>query len=303
MSNFAAIGVALFALATVGTAYAADMPVKAPTPLPPVAAPYTWAGCYVGVNGGYGWNDGRSEYSNDPNAPNPDIINGLPDPLGISVLSYFSTPPKAGGSGGLAGGGAGCSIQYQQWVVGLETDFDAAHISGSGTSVISNNGITQFAIGPQVFTSLLDTGTANEEVTLRWLSTIRARAGFAVQDRVMPYVTGGLAIGHIDTQGSITTSSPFPGFPSPGWVGSSSTVKAGGVIGGGIEWGFADRWSAKIEYLWYDLGHISHPLTCSAGAAQALCGAPVGFFATIGDTTSSVYGSIVRIGINYRFGN
>jgi opacity protein-like surface antigen len=52
-------GIALFALNAGGSAFAADMPVKArPLPPPPV---YNWTGFYVGGNIGYSW--GRS--SND----------------------------------------------------------------------------------------------------------------------------------------------------------------------------------------------------------------------------------------------
>jgi len=38
-----------------GSAYAADMPVKAPAAPPP--AP-TWTGWYIGINGGGGWGHG-----------------------------------------------------------------------------------------------------------------------------------------------------------------------------------------------------------------------------------------------------
>src|SRR5262249_10237361 len=41
----------LAALAAIGSASAADLPVKAP----PMVAPFTWSGCYVGVYIGGAW--------------------------------------------------------------------------------------------------------------------------------------------------------------------------------------------------------------------------------------------------------
>jgi outer membrane immunogenic protein len=140
--------------------------------------------------------------------------------------------------------------------------------------------------------------TANEQVSLRWLSTIRARGGIALQDRVLLYATGGLAVGGVNSQGSVITEPGMPGAVI--WNGSNSTVKAGYVVGGGIEWAFYDRWTAKAEYLWYNLGNVSHPLNFSSENGVAPCGTDV--YPTLGSTSSSVFGSIVRVGVNYKFG-
>jgi outer membrane immunogenic protein len=268
---------------------------------------YSWAGCYVGVNGGYGWNNGRTSYQNDPNTPfAADPINFVPDPFAAmfgGTDAYIATPSATHGAGGLFGGGAGCNWQTQQWVYGVEADVDWAHIAGSNTTSTFSGPNSGFGIGPGSGTSSIDnTGTANEQVSLRWLSTIRGRAGFAVQDRILLYATAGVAIGGINTQGSVTTSSPFPLFINPAWTGSDSTVKAGGVIGGGAEWAFSDHWTAKAEYLWYDLGHVSHQLNCTATNFPAAVCSAGGLYPTLGDATSSVFGSIIRVGINYKFG-
>jgi outer membrane immunogenic protein len=289
---FGAAVVAAVAQLTAAGAFAADLsPAPVYTKAPPVAAPYSWTGCYVGVNGGYGWNNGSSSYQDSNSTADP--INFIPS---TPAVAYVPSPTSTGSSGWLGGGGAGCNWQSQQWVFGVEGDIDGGHISGSNTT--SAFSPREVALGPNVFTGIDTTTTANEQVSLRWLSTIRARAGIAVQDRVLLYATGGLAVGGVNSQGSVNTTTTG-GFSSVVWNGSNSTVKAGYVVGGGVEWAFYDRWTAKAEYLWYNLGNVSHPLNCTSDG-----GAPCfnDVYPTLGSTSSSVFGSIVRVGVNYKFG-
>jgi outer membrane immunogenic protein len=96
-----------------------------------------------------------------------------------------------------------------------------------------------------------------------FLSTIRGRVGYSF-DRFMPYVTGGLAVGNVkanDVFGS-----------------SKDETKAGWTVGAGVEFAFAPQWTAKIEYLYVDLGHVD------------LAGIETDF-----------YSNIVRGGVNFRF--
>jgi outer membrane immunogenic protein len=286
----------VLALSTVavfsGSAVAADLPARTYSKAPAaVVAAYDWSGCYVGVNAGYGWNSGNTRYI-DPNvAPNADPINF------VGTLDLSIPTPRPRGSGWLGGGGAGCNWQSKQWVLGIEADIDAAHIFGSNTNSVFTGPLADFQTGPGVFTSINNTGTANEQISLRWLSTVRARAGVTVQERILLFATAGLAVGGVNTQGSVTTSSPFAFFVNPAWAGSNTTTKVGGVIGAGAEWAFFDRWTVKAEYLWYNLGSASHSLNC-----VGLAGCGTTFYATLGNATSSVSGSVVRMGINYRFG-
>ena len=89
------------ALAMAAPATAADLPSRGPiTKAPPPVAPigYNWTGCYVGVNGGYGWSNGNTRYQNDPNAPNADPINFVPNPSGFP-MTYLSAPQPRGSGG------------------------------------------------------------------------------------------------------------------------------------------------------------------------------------------------------------
>jgi outer membrane immunogenic protein len=275
------------------SAFAADMPLKA------LPAPYSWTGCYVGVNGGYGWNSGRSGYQ-DSNAIG-DPINSLPAPFsifGVPTLAYIPTPSRTSGSGGLVGGTGGCNYQSRQWVVGFEADIDWADISGT-SNTSANSGAKQFAEGVGTFSGTNTVGTAIEQNSLRWLSTIRARGGVLVSDRLLVFATGGLALGGIKSQGSVNTfSGPF-GSLGIDWSGSSTSVRVGGVVGGGLEWALWNRTTVKAEYLWYTFGNVSHPLNCSYDVGPS-CFPDT--FPTLGSTSSSVFGSIVRVGLNYKFG-
>jgi outer membrane immunogenic protein len=149
-------------------------------------------------------------------------------------------------SGGLVGGTIGYNYQMGQVVLGLEGDGDWSGLRGSGSC------------------AGLSCETRNN-----WLATARGRIGYSF-GRVMPYVTGGGAFGDV--------KSSLAGF------GSQTTTKAGWTLGGGAEVAIAGPWTAKIEYLYVDLG--------KAGCDAVACGAP---------TDVSFTSNIVRAGINYRF--
>ena len=149
-------------------------------------------------------------------------------------------------SGGLVGGTVGYNYQMGQVVLGLEGDIDWADLRGSGLC-----------------------GGLSCETRDDWLATARGRIGYSF-GRVMPYVTGGGAFGDI--------KSSLAGF------GSQTTTKAGWTLGGGAEVAIAGPWTAKIEYLYVDLG--------KAGCDAAACGVP---------TDVSFTSNIVRAGVNYRF--
>jgi outer membrane immunogenic protein len=151
-------------------------------------------------------------------------------------------------NGGLIGGTAGYNWQFGQAVFGLEGDLDWSGISGSTT--------TNCPAGCK---------TSNN-----WLSTVRGRLGYA-GDRWMPYVTGGAAFGDI--------KATVPGFAGV------DTTKAGWTVGAGVEYAFAGPWSAKLEYLYVDLGNNNCGFSCGA----------------VSPDNVNLKTNIVRGGINYRF--
>jgi outer membrane immunogenic protein len=148
-------------------------------------------------------------------------------------------------SGGLVGVTAGYNWQSGQWVFGLEADIDWASIKGSTAC-----------------------GAFSCETKNNWLGTARGRLGWAF-DRVMPYITGGAAFGDVK-------ATQFG-------IGSTSDTNVGWTVGAGIEAAVIANWTAKIEYLYVDLGDVS----CSACLPVA--------------SNVDFRTHIVRAGLNYRF--
>jgi outer membrane immunogenic protein len=111
---------------------------------------------------------------------------------------------------------------------------------------------------------------------LRWLGTDRARLGYA-WDRLLVYGTAGVAYG--DVRGTITNT---------GFFAVGDNTRAGFVFGGGVEWMFAPAWSVKAEYLRTELGNnVTYGL---------IGGIP-------NERVSLKNLDIVRVGLNYRFGD
>jgi outer membrane immunogenic protein len=86
----------------------------------------------------------------------------------------------------------------------------------------------------------------------------------------------------------------------PAVFGSSrlSTTSVGWTAGGGLEWMFAPNWTAKVEYLYYELSKQ----TSSFGyLTQNFPGGTIGGSAALTHFTIQPKGSIVRVGVNYLF--
>jgi len=166
--------------------------------------------------------------------------------FGDSDWNGFAVSNKP--SGGMIGGTAGYNWQGagSPWVFGLEGDVDWTNIKDSSAC-----------------------GALNCQTRNNWFGTARGRVGYAF-DRFLPYFTGGAAFGDVEANRT-------------GFAGSSST-NVGWAIGAGIEGVIAGNWTAKLEYLYADLGDT----TCSAVA----CGTA---------TNVDLSLNVVRAGVNYRF--
>ena len=170
-------------------------------------------------------------------------------------------------SGGLVGGTIGYNLQHGSLVYGAEADLDYTTIKGATSGM------------PGALAGCSIIGAVNCDTKLNWFGTARARVGIAV-DRLLPYVTAGAAFG------KLTSSEGTPGL---GLSGSGTSTRIGWTAGAGIEARLDDRWSAKLEYLYADLG------SRQTFTDQALFGA-----FTVNEIVSFKT-HILRSGLNYKF--
>ena len=126
--------------------------------------------------------------------------------------------------------------------MGIEADWQWANLTDNQTVSTSVAAFNQF--------------TANAQQDLEFFGTARGRLGFTPVEPVLLYVTGRLAYGQVKLSGAITNPACF------GFCGTTSTTNAqrGWTVGGGLEYAFAPSWSAKVEYLYYDLGTLSQQI-------------------------------------------
>ena len=153
-------------------------------------------------------------------------------------------------NGGTAGATLGYNFQTGPWILGVEGDFDWADISGDVDC-------------PNAFWS------CNSE--LDWFATLRGRAGWS-SGRFLIFGTAGLAVADMLVETSYGNRS----------FGSSNTA-TGWTAGLGAEVGFWEKWSAKLEWLYYDLG--TNTYTVDSGLR----------------VRASQHGNMVRVGINRHF--
>jgi outer membrane immunogenic protein len=263
--------IAALVVGLASSAYAADLPVKAPAPAPVMAPVWNWNGFYIGINGGYSW--GHS--SRDLNFFNP--LNG--------VLLATGTGQGRDMNGGLFGGQIGYNWQMSNWVFGLEADAQWTGQKGSTTVLCPVGGcFPATTVAP-----LATGGSAALSDKLDWFATFRGRLGFTVTPNVLLYATGGAAWGEVETSVGLTALTAA-GVPVTA-LGTNKTDRFGWTIGGGIEAMFAANWSAKIEYLYLDMGSISNSVVMPVAS-----GIPLG-----ANVTSRVTDNIIRAGINYHF--
>jgi outer membrane immunogenic protein len=149
--------------------------------------------------------------------------------------------------GFVVGGTLGYNLQTGIWVWGLEGDVDYASVKDSADGC----------------------SAGSCETRANWMGTARMRVGYAGWNNVLPYITGGGAIG---------------GLKASSALGSASKTQFGWTAGAGLEYAIMSHWSAKVEYLYTDLGSVDCNVCAAAGAN------------TVDFTTNQV-----RAGLNYRF--
>jgi outer membrane immunogenic protein len=283
-------------------AMAADLaPVyKAPVYKAPVPA-CIWCGFYLGLNAGGTWSNNNSVT----------LTSAVAQDFGLGPASYgaASTAGAAGsvpvgsGAGFIGGGQIGYNWQLAgAWIGGLETDIQGV-ANGSGSGVLGNT------VGPIAFFGNADSVTTSISTSkqLDYFGTLRGRLGYLFGPTFLAYGTGGLAYGGVKASTSIVQTNNDCSFspgtciqPSTSAAGAISQTRVGWTAGAGLEWLFATRWSAKVEYLYYDLGSVNFASGALVTTNGTFPGA--GGPAIVNSTSSADFrGNIVRVGVNYHW--
>jgi len=166
---------------------------------------------------------------------------------GFGKSDWSSPAVSLSPKGFIAGGTLGYNMQTGTWVWGFEGDFNYSDIKETDDSC----------------------SAGSCETKLSWLGTARGRIGYAGWNNFLPYITGGGAFGGLKASSNL---------------GNASTTKIGWTAGAGLEYAFMSNWSAKVEYLYMDLGSFD----CNACSAT-------------GSNSVDFTANLVRGGINYRF--
>jgi outer membrane immunogenic protein len=270
MNRLATTLIAAAATGFAFTASAADLRAPAPVYKAPPPVLYNWTGWYLGANAGYSWGTSKT------------------DSVATTPAGLF----RAGGStkfdmdGWVAGGQIGHNWQVSpRWVWGLEADLQATGEEGGVSFFCSGAACSPGQTAIPIAASPV---TGNFSHSLEWFGTVRARGGYLFTPTLLGYVTGGLAYGELETNGNISGFTAL-GVPTSASF-SSSTIKAGWTVGAGLEGKIAERWTAKLEYLYMDLGKFSSQASLLTNVDPVVL-----------NINSRFTDHILRVGVNYHF--
>ena len=230
---------------------------------PPVAAAWTWTGYYLGLNAGYSWGRSATDaFFNDATLPG----------------AAFATGDRSGIDGKVFGVQTGYNFQAGWWLLGMEADAQLTAQHANPKFVCP--GTICNPAGPVI-------AAFDQSQKVEWVSTLRARLGVAATPGIIAYLTGGAAVAGLQTSGTLFGYDPT-GAPAFNPF-STVAVNAGWTVGGGAEARIAGNWTAKVEYLYIDLGSMT------TGVNNQLNTTVTALF------NSRLADHIVRAGLNYKF--
>jgi outer membrane immunogenic protein len=185
--------------------------------------------------------------------------------------SLFGLNFGDGNNKGVAIGGFQVGLNYQinNFVIGVEGTLHWAATNNNNTT-----GIVVPVNGGNLIQAISDD---------TWISTLAARFGWAI-DRVLLY--GKAGGGWVGNNGFTVTDLTI----LSSITGSGSNTASGWLLGGGLEWAFAENASMKVEYDYLRLSGRTFTV-------------PVGSLFLAGDTFTTGGNNVqmLMVGLNYRF--
>jgi len=262
---------------------------------PPVAAPEPspWSGFYAGLNvgGEFGDSYGVATVPGDV-YDDPGVKGGRPASFfGRAAASSAASVIPMRSAGFIGGGQLGYNWRlFPKIIGGVEVDLQ-------GTTAESKGAAIGAAIEPTTGALVATSTTATK--SLAYLGTARGRIGWLATPTILPYLTAGLAYGEGKLSTSYWQTSPAAAFAQSSGGLAFNSLRLGWAAGAGGEWMFAPGWSAKLEYLRYDLGNEGM-YGIFGGANRSVAGQPLHYADSV-LSNSRFAGHAVRAGLNHHF--
>jgi outer membrane immunogenic protein len=152
------------------------------------------------------------------------------------------------------------------FVIGGEGDFTYPASVSTFTGVSAN---------PSIYP-----GYDQYKVHYNMQGSLRLRIGYAL-DRFLPFLTTGVSFGGMSLGYTNDIGDSY----------SKNTTQTGWVIGGGLEYGFMDNFSARLEYLYTSYGHALNMDTPWID----------GIYDSMGSAHATMNTNVLRAAANYRF--
>jgi outer membrane immunogenic protein len=253
---------ALLAFAFVPSAFAEDLswlPAPPNTNVPVVGG---WAGVYLG--GQVSFSGASGDFSNTTQAPLAYVLRELALESDQSPSSW-PVLGQANHSAAGFGGFVGYNTQYERLVLGVEANYDQANLSLNAP----NSPISRLVTAGGTPYDVTVTGSGN--VSDLNFGTLRGRAGWALGN-FLPYVFGGLAVGHSNVNIVATTygiqnpplgcpagtNPPCVPFSFTGTAGKNGEWMYGFTVGAGLDVALTRNVFLRAEYEFVQFAPIAN---------------------------------------------
>lgn len=210
------------------------------------AETHSWTGPYLGVSAG--GVKGNTPWSG------ADVLTG----------DRVSANPDFGGY--LGSVQAGYNRQEGRFVVGVEGSYGLSNARGAGNAPGA------------------DFAGFTYEDELKELGTVTGRLGYTFGPALV-YAKGGWAFGRVQEKQGWVPALSLGQIGAPDYQAVTKWA-SGWTVGGGMEYALTDRWSAKAEYMHYELGRRTFDVLQDNQAG-------------VGPISATTKGDSVQVGINY----
>jgi outer membrane immunogenic protein len=224
----------IMAGASAGPALAADMPV-AVNAAPPVVAPFTWAGTFVGLNVG----GASGHFSYDP--ATTDNLSGIVSDAGSTGLTDKSI---------IGGFQIDHNWQFGSWVLGIEHQFQFSNIQQTLTVT---NPVGALMPGDSFTTKMNNLNATSAKVGWAW-------------DRTLLFATAGVQTGFGDGSANYLAR---PGGSPQLTFSDNNKFHVGYTVGAGLDYAVTNKVSVGVEYRYFELGTATYNFGAVTNAGMA----------------------------------